>query len=405
MITSNAIIKTLKQYEPRSLHHELDVVWDWAEGYEVGSIEVHHASNLINFVPKTYIDFTSGIFVANIGHGNEHVIRAIVKQLSKPLLHTYTFPNEARAQLVEKLCKMTGFEKCFLCSTGSEAIEVVFKMMTKRRPSMETAPKYLVCSFQGQNHGHTLVGDVLSGRRHYTVGNRLPIYQFHDMATFRQNRGVGSPMAGIFIESYHGWNAQFYAQDDIQELCQWAQENQIPVCFDEIQAGFGRTGKMFGYEHYGVKPDFIVVGKGLSSSLPLAAVLGRADFMDNTDDLSSTHTGNPICCAAALATLEVLEQEHLVEKAAEMGQRIQPYLNAQFLEYQVNGKGMVWAIDLKDIDFANKVVKKCAEKGLLLVKTHRGTIKIGAPLIMPWEVMKQGIDIIRESVTECISDT
>ena len=334
MTTSKQIIQTLNKYEPRSLHHELDVVWDFAGG-----------CTLMDAEGKDYIDFTSGIFVANIGHAHPKVLDAIEHQLNKRLLHSYVFPTEIRAKLVRKLCEMTGFEKVYLCSTGSEAVEAALRCMW----SFTGKPVY---KMEGAFHGNTLGAKSL--------------------------RTMGCLMEGrnAIIEGYRGYDAYFWDVETIKGIRRRARV----LCFDEIQSGFGRTGKLFAYEHYDVKPDLIVIGKGLGGGMPISAVLGSAELLDAPDDLTSTHTGNPVCCAAALASIKVMEDEKLVERARLFEARIYSQDIFGWCQYTVTGKGMVWAIDLKDIDLANKVVDKCAERGLLLIKTHRGTIKIGPPL-------------------------
>ena len=366
------IIETLEKYEPQSLQHELPIVWDFAYGYHVWDTE-----------GKRYIDFTSGIFVANIGHSHPKVLQAILGQINEPLIHSYVFPNEPRAKLVKKLAEISGMEKVYLCSTGSEAVEAALRCIWSYKPGGLLAVK-------GCNHGRTAGVKILAEEAQLTY-------------KMKPNRGIKPEnIAGIIFETYLGYNAQFHPVKWVREWCGWAQKNDIPVCFDEIQAGFGRTGKMFGFEHYDVKPDLICVGKGLGGGMPISAVLGRADLLDAPDDLSSTHTGNPVCCAAALATLEVLEEEGLVDRASSLGELLGDLLPKMFPEYTIRGKGMVWGIDLEDIDLANKVVDKCAGKGLLLVKTHKGTIKIGAPLVIPEKELAEGLQILREAVKECV---
>lgn len=358
------ILETLEKYEPKSLHHELPIVWESAKGYYV-------YSGL-----KAYIDFTSGIFVANVGHARWEVSHAMdFCAHNRDLIHTYVFPNEYRAKLAKKLCEMTGFEKVFLCTTGSEAIEAALRIM--RRGGM-------ILSLRGANHGRTMGARVLNNG-----GLTYEIWP----SDFR-----AGDVSSITLESYFGWNAQFHPVEWVNAWCNWAKEHDIPVCFDEIQAGFGRTGKLFGYEHYGVKPDLVVVGKALGGGMPISAVLGSVKLLDAATDLSSTHTGNPVCCAAALATLKIMEEENLVETAARTGDWLEARLKATFPNHKILGKGMIWALDIGDIDLANKVVAGCAEKGLLLVKTHRGTIKIGPPLIIPIEVLAHGLDILKEVI-------
>ena len=363
MITSKQIIQTLNKYEPKSLHHEVDVVWDTAFGCTVRDAD-----------GKAYIDFTSGIFVANIGHAHYKVLDAIEYQLNKRLLHSYVFPTEIRAKLVRKLCEMTGFEKCFLCSTGSEAVEAAIRIMG--------GSPYLITGTEGAFHGHTFGSREVAGDINY---DNWP------------NDFSGLCVKGIIFESYFGWNVQFHPVDWVREWCGWARLNSIPVCFDEIQSGFGRTGKLFAYEHYDVKPDLIVIGKGLGGGMPISAVLGSAELLDAPDDLTSTHTGNPVCCAAALASIEVLEEEELIYRAQEMGKWLEEVLPLNFPNHKIQGKGMVWALDVDDTD---EIVDKCAEKGLLLIKTHRGTIKIGPPLTILQETLSEGLTILRDVINE-----
>ena len=358
-------LNILEKHEPRSLHHELPIEWDCARGYKVFS------------GGKSYIDFTSGIFVANIGHGHPLVLSAILEQLEKPLLHTYAFANKPRAELVEKLIQITGMEKVYLCSTGSEAVEAAIRCMGGD-------PDYIL-TIRGAFHGNTFgAKSVLDWNIRYCDWP-------DEHAEFS---------TGLLFESYLGYNAQFHPKEWVQAWCNWAKKKDIPVCFDEVQAGFGRTGKMFGYEHYDVKPDLICVGKGITSSLPLSAVIGRADLLDAPDDLSSTHTGNPLCCAAALASIEIIEEEGLVEKAAKMEEFMNEVIADGWCKYPIRGHGAVWAIDLGDVNKANEIVDKAAEKGLLLVKTHRGTIKIGPPLIIPPSVFIDGLAILKEAMDD-----
>ena len=357
MNISKQIIKTLNKYEPRSLHHEVDVVWDTAFGCTVRDVD-----------GKEYIDFTSGIFVANVGHSHRSVFEAIRNQADE-CIHSYVFPTEIRAKLVKKLCEMTGFEKVYLCSTGSEAVEAAIRIIkASRNGSVFTLPD--------EFHGNTW------GAKHLEVLGQSPKLK-----------------AGIIVEGYRGYDAHFYDKEVIAEL-ELLQDEDVLLCFDEIQSGFGRTGKLFAYEHYDVKPDLIVIGKGLGGGMPISAVLGSAELLDAPDDLTSTHTGNPVCCAAAVASIEVLEEEELVERASLFEARIYSQDVFEWCSYTVTGKGMVWAIDLKDINLANRVVDRCAKRGLLLIKTHRGMIKIAPPLTIPYDTFYEGLAILEDVINE-----
>ena len=207
----------------------------------------------------------------------------------------------------------------------------------------------------------------------------------------------------------------FYPVDYIQAVKQWAQKNNSLIIFDEIQSGFGRTGKLFAFEHYDIEPDLICCGKGISSSLPLSVVIGAKEIIDVDSSLNSTHGGNPICCAATLASLDVLFSEKLVEKSREKG----IILEAKLKEIQqkfpktisdICGRGLLFAIHIKnpltntlDDEIVDMIIEKCFQKGLLLVRTGSGTIKIGPPLTIPNEALIEGVEIINESILECIN--
>ena len=230
-----------------------------------------------------------------------------------------------------------------------------------------------------------------------------------------KNKGVElSTISAVMLEGYQGWGALFYPVDYIQAVKQWAQKNNSLIIFDEIQSGFGRTGKLFAFEHYGIEPDLICCGKGISSSLPLSAVIGAKEIIDVDPSLNSTHGGNPICCAATLANIDVLLSENLVERASKSGSVLEDELkqlknNFPEVIHDICGKGLLFAIHIidpltnkLDVDLVDRIIEKCLHKGLLLVRTGSGTIKIGPPLMIPNDALIEGVEIINESILECI---
>jgi len=188
------------------------------------------------------------------------------------------------------------------------------------------------------------------------------------------------------------------------------------VTFDEIQSGFGRTGRMFAYEHYGVQPDLLCLGKGLSGSLPISAVVGRRKILDlpEVGSMSSTHSANPLCCAAALANIEEIVCRRLVFASREKGRVLHEGLDKLKNKYPqyiscILGKGMVAAILIRDPAtgrpdrlFASRICEKAMQKGLLLVHTGRESIKIGPPLTIPVSALKEGIAVLDECFAELI---
>lgn len=422
------ILKDLEKYESRSMHGQFPIVWDRAEGFQV-----------FDAYGNCWIDFTSTIFLANSGHANPHIIKALQNLLDKRLLHTYTFANESRAKFLKKLIETMPepLKKAFLLSSGTEATECALKLM--RMHGRKIHPKKVgIISFFGSMHGRTMGAEMLNGNpaKSDWIGysdpniHHLPFpYPWlqandwaecfkNDIASLIENGMEIKNIAGYMIESYQGWGAIFYPEEYIKALIEFARDNQILVAFDEIQSGMGRTGKLFAYEHYGVEPDIVCLGKGLSSSLPLSAVVGRKDIMDLPDigSMSSTHSGNPLCCAAGLANLEEIESRNLVKESARKGELLHRELNKLKSRYPdrisyVLGKGLIAGIIIvnsetgePDSEFASKVSEKCMQKGLLVVHTGRESIKIGPPLVIPDEALLEGIKVLEEAFSEVLAN-
>ena len=204
----------------------------------------------------------------------------------------------------------------------------------------------------------------------------------------------------------------------MQELSRWCKKHKIVLILDEVQAGFGRTGKLFGFEHYGITPDLMCCGKGITSGMPLSAVIGRTDLMDQypPGSMTSTHTGNPICCAAALTSIDIILKEKLYENAAAMGAILHAELKKLQKQYpevigSVQGKGLVAAMHMTkpgkkvaDYDLAFEVVRRCVEKGLLFFSpVGDSSIKIAPPLTINKAQVLDGCGVIAEALREVMS--
>jgi 4-aminobutyrate aminotransferase/diaminobutyrate-pyruvate transaminase/4-aminobutyrate aminotransferase/(S)-3-amino-2-methylpropionate transaminase len=289
-------------------------------------------------------------------------------------------------------------------------------------------------SFEGAFHGRTLGAQMMGGSPELKewIGNLDPAmwqvpfpdgYWCEDTSFdlfLRSLKGQGvtpDMVAGVITETYQGGGASFLPEKYAQRLAEWCAKNDVVLILDEVQAGFGRTGRKFGFEHYGIVPDIICCGKGISSSLPLAAVMGRADLMDQypPGSMTSTHTGNPVCAAAALANLEIVERERLWENAAAVGEVLHEEMRALQDRYptaigSVQGRGLVGGLHIvkdgkkePDPDLAFDIVAKCVEKGLLLFSpVGRSTVKICPPLIVNEEQIKEGAAVIGEAIAESL---
>lgn len=423
------ILEMLDRYETTAMHGQLPVVWDRAEGFQV-----HDTWG------NTWIDFTSTIFVTNAGHANARIVQALRQQLDKPLLHTYTFASKVRADYLRYLIDVTPpqFEKAFLLSAGTEATECGLKLMRmhgwkigKKRPG--------IVAFEGNWHGRTMGAQMLSNNpaQKEWIGYLDPnIYHLPfpypwraeamrdprayfraEMQALIERHGLSpvTDLCGFMFETFQGWGAVFYPPEFVQEAVKVAREHDMLVAFDEMQAGFGRTGKLFGYMHYGVEPDLLCCGKGASSGLPLAVVLGRQAIMDLPEigSMSSTHSANPLVCAAGLANLHALLEDGLIENSRVLGELFHVRLDTiknRFPEQIrcVLGKGLVAGVHFVDpdgralIDLCNRICQEAMRSGLLVVHTGRESIKLAPPLCINEEALTEGLDVFEQAIDECI---
>lgn len=396
------LLNDINKYEAHSMQGQIPVIWDKAKDFIVYD---RHGNQ--------FIDFTSGICVTNCGHGNDEVMTAIRKEINKPLAHSYTFGTEIRYNFIKELvntCYPKG--KAFLVSAGTEATEVAVKLMRLKRR------RKVILSFYGCMHGRTSLAENLKGMYDWaTIDDNIIHLRFPepnanfkeelDIALLTENRTNWSNkvlidnIAGVMIESYQGWSAKFYPKQYIQDLIKWAKERGILICFDEIQGGFGRTGKMWAYEHYDIdKPDLICLGKGISSSVPLSGVIGKKDIIDCVDEgsMSSTHSANPISCSAGLANLKYLKNSKLIKRSKELGTIMFNFFDKMNLK--VEGHGLLCAIHTITPKDADEIVLECFKRGLLLIRTHRESIKIAPPLTISEEALIEGLEIIKKVIEE-----
>jgi 4-aminobutyrate aminotransferase/diaminobutyrate-pyruvate transaminase/4-aminobutyrate aminotransferase/(S)-3-amino-2-methylpropionate transaminase len=226
-------------------------------------------------------------------------------------------------------------------------------------------------------------------------------------------------VAGVILETYQGGSASFAPPEYMKSLRAWCNAHKALLVCDEVQAGFGRTGKLWGFEHYGIVPDITTWGKGISSSMPLAAVVGRPDVMDlhPPGSMTSTHTGNPICCAATLASIDIILNEDLAGNSARMGEILHSELRRMQQQYRqigyVDGKGLVAGVACvkpatkePDAALAGRIVEKCIEKGVLMfspVGFGGATVKICPPLVINEEAMRESLGVFAEALGEAVA--
>lgn len=420
------ILSELDRYESRSMHGQFPLIWDKAIDASVFDIG-----------GNCWIDFTSTIFVANVGHSNPRVTAAMKSMMDSPVYSCYAYPNRKRAEYLQKLIAFAGkpFEKAFLLSAGTEATEAAFKLMRMQGKKVGKRRRGIIC-IEGNWHGRTMGAQMMSSNltQRDWIGfqdadiHHIPfpypwVLQGRDPEAFlsaalARLEGTGIDLAqdvcGFMLETFQGWGAIFYPKEFVQAIEAVCRKHNILLAFDEMQAGFGRTGRRFGFEHYEVTPDLIACGKGMGGGVPLSGVLGRAEIMDLPDigNMSSTHSANPMVCAAGLAVIEELEQRNLVAEADRKGRVLFDGLRGLQNQFPdrisaLLGKGLIASVLFKDPvtgaadgAFTSRVAERCMQKGLLVVHTGRESIKIGPPLTIADEALLEGIAVLGESIEE-----
>lgn len=420
------VLNALDKYESRSMHGQLPLVWDKAEDF-----------NVFDGAGNKWIDFTSTIFVANVGHSNLHVSNAISSTLSKSIYSCYAYGNEIRAQYLEKLIEFAGrpFEKAFLLSAGTEATEATLKLMRMYGQKQNKRRRGIIC-IEGNWHGRTLGAQMMSsnlaqrdwigyqdGDIHHIpfpypwALNGYSPESFLEAGLVKLTASgidLSKDICGFMLETFQGWGAVLYPPEFVKAIETICRKKNILLAFDEMQAGFGRTGSAFGFQHYGVIPDLIACGKGMGGGISLSGVLGRAEIMDLPEigNMSSTHSANPMACAAGMAVIEEIESRNLIDEAARKGELLFNALNELQTLYpnridRVLGKGLIAAVLFRhpetgapDPLFASRVAELCMQKGLLVVHTGRESIKIGPPLTILDNALLEGVSVLGEAISE-----
>ena len=423
---SLATIERLHAAEPIAMRGQPPVVWHRAEGFQV-----------FDAWGNRWVDWSSGVLIANAGHGRREIVEAIQAQAAAHLLTNYCFPSEVRARLAAKLVSIlpAPLEKVFLLTTGSEAVECAIKLCRTHGVKSGGRSKNVIVSFANAFHGRTLGAQQAGGipdlkewivnldrgfvQVPFPDGYRTPDTSFALFErSLRENSIEPQNVAGVMLETYQGGSAAFAPAAYMRDLRSWCAGHKALLVCDEVQAGFGRTGTLWGFEHYGIVPDLALFGKGISSSLPLAAVAGRADVLDlqPAGSMTSTHTGNPVCCAAALASIELILREDLAGNARVAGavlhQKLCELASRTPCIGRVEGKGLVAGVSCiqpgtkePDGDLAWDVVRRAVEKGVLMfspVGYGGATIKICPPLMITEAALLDSLSAFEQALAEAV---
>jgi 4-aminobutyrate aminotransferase/(S)-3-amino-2-methylpropionate transaminase len=396
---------------------------------------------IIDVEGKEYIDFAGGIGVNNVGHCNEEVMKAVQDQMQK-YIHTcfHVVMYEPYVELAKKLNQLTPGDfpkKTMLANSGAEAVENAIKI------ARHATGRPATIAFEDAFHGRTLLALSLTSKmKPYKLGfgpyapeiYRMPyaycyrcafgleypsceIHCAYLLRDFFHTHISSEQVAAVIAEPVLGEGGFVVPPKEyfkiLHKICQ---DHGIVLIADEIQTGFGRTGKMFAMEHYGVEPEVIVMGKSMAGGLPLSAVTGKAQLMDHPQvgGLGGTFAGNPLACRAALAVLDQFEKTDLLKRAEKIGKTVLERFKQFYEHYPVVGDvrglgamvGMELVTDPKTKEPATgltrQLIDRCREKGLLMISagTHSNIIRPLMPLIITEEQLERGLNIIRETLDE-----
>ena len=396
-------------------------------------------SVFINADGREFIDFSGGIGVLNAGHCPPSVSRAIADQ-SKKLMHTFfnLLTHEPYVLLAEKLVEILphgAHTKVMMVSSGAEAVENAIKIARQA-----TGRQGVIC-YTGGFHGRTMMGMTLTSKVSYKMGcgpfapevYRIPFPDFYHNASKDQTHddyvaqeianlrkyfsSVVAPenVAAIIIEPVQG-EGGFYITPKkyLQALRQICDQYGIMLILDEVQSGFGRTGKWAAYDHYDVIPDISTWAKSMGSGIPIACVMGKASVMDKAmaGTIGGTYAGNPVACAGSLATIEYMQKIDINKKGEWVGKVTHTFFENLQKDCpaigQVRGLGAMVGIELvknndpnqPDTDLTKKLVAACLERGLFLISAgvYGNVIRVLCPLVISEKLLRQGLNIMREEL-------
>lgn len=420
------LLQRANRVYPLANCYQPPVVWDRADG---GTVSDRWGNR--------WIDFTSTAVMTNTGHGHPRIREAVQQHVaSDGLMAQFSFLSEIRVELAERLVELAPehCDKVYFWTVGSEAIECALRLAREHGRRSSDCRTHIL-THEADYHGWTLGAHQMSGMSARKGWLSTPDSAIHhlrfpavpkdcaepvDWAAFLDEslnslaeRGVhAGDVCAVFVETLQGWGAVPLPAEYVQALRRWADTHDILLIFDEVQTGFARTGRLFAHEYYGVRGDLICIGKGLSSTLPVAAVLGPADILNliAPAEITTTHAAHPVSCAAALANLDVIADENLVEEAARKGTLAEDaltQLKQRFPDHisDVAGLGLLRGIHVchpetgePDPHLARDWTWAGVRNGVMLFQVNRPSIKVVPPLVIDDAAIVEGIEALGDAL-------
>ena len=347
-----------------------------------------------------YLDFFPGWGVGNLGHCHPKVMAAVRHQLSKLIFVPNNYYHPPQAKLAKELNFWTGFPvKVFYCNSGAEANEGAIKFARKFGRG-----RFEIITFENSFHGRTLAALAATGQSKYKEGFQ-PLPEGFKTVAFNNLQAVSSALSdrtvAVMLELIQGEGGINIAEQEfvlgLRRLCD---KEELLLIVDEVQTGIGRTGKMFAYQHYGIKPDVVTLAKSLGGGLPIGAMMVKKEIADalGPGTHASTFGGGPVICKAALAVLRAIQKDKLLSKAADSGKYLMSRLNSLKNKHEViagvRGKGLMVGVELKTQ--GKELVEKCIKMGLLINCTHDKVLRLMPALNVTKKEIDQAVSILDE---------
>ena len=422
------LIELSERYEPSSMGGQVPVVWKRGERVWLEDVD-----------GNVFLDFSSGVLVVNAGHSHPRLVEAMRAQADQ-VVNTYDFVNEWRPRLAQRLVEITppNLDKAVILTTGAETTEAAIKLARR------FTGKYEIVAFHGAFHGRTYGAMSIGGKRASSstkgFGPFLPGIVFApfpycyrcpfgqtpddcrlhgtDYLDWLVETETEDNIAGVIVETYQGAAGSIMAPEGwFPKLEAWCKKKRALLIVDEVQASFGRTGKLFGFEHYGITPNILCLGKGISSTLPVSALVAESRIFDvlPAGSMGSTHGGNAMGARVALENIEVILEERLSENAAAVGEAMLTRLHELERRHEcvgeVRGLGLVFGIEIvkskagrePDADLTKRIVEAASRRGLLLIAPigfYGNVLRLAPPLVVTEREALLGVELLGEAIAE-----
>ena len=361
---------------------------------------------------KKYLDFCSGIGVFALGYGNQEYNQALKNQIDKIIHTTNYYYNVPAIEAAKKLKKASCMDRVFFTNSGAEAVEGAIKAARKYAYLKDGQTEHEIIAMEHSFHGRTMGALSITGNSKYReafgpmIGN-IRFARLNDVESVLSQ--VNEKTCAIFLEPIQGEGGIHPAEEDfLRKMKALCEEKDILLVFDEIQCGMGRTGAMFAWQHYGIRPDIMTTAKALGAGVPVGAFLltekaAQASLVPG--DHGTTYGGNPLAGAAVNKVLDLFEKNHIIEHVVLVGERLEEELNRLVEKYDCikarRGKGLMQGLEL-DRPVA-PVIEKALKQGLLLINAGEKIIRFLPPLVITPEHIQEMLDILENCLAECSS--